>query len=249
MDAERGSTNSRESRVIPTFSWLEAYGGVDWPQRLVDLAEGLEARPHCGQLVGLEFINERQVPPSNERLTWMLRNADRLTPTDGRRWRELASRIGNRAAVEAAISALEEGRREDVPDALVLEGPTHADCLIECDDAIVWVEGKRFDWLSLSTTWDVTRDQLARNTEAAWRLSQKAGKDFCVIVCHETTLKHHEMSLIEGYRQQTWAGGWPHVDSRIRSQFSQRLGTLRWSQIADEWPSMRDLHYDAAGNP
>jgi hypothetical protein len=63
---------------------------------------------------------------------------------------------------------------------LILEGPTSADWLIECERALIWIEGKRYDWLDPATTWDVARDQLARNVEAAWLLAQEQGKDYWV---------------------------------------------------------------------
>ena len=68
----------------------------------------------------------------------------------------------------------------------------------------------------------MTRDQLARNTEAAWLYANQLGKDFCLIVCHEHALKHHEELLITGYRDGTWAGGWPHLTSSERQLLGSR---------------------------
>ncbi|MCC6507045.1 MAG: hypothetical protein IT475_16580 [Aquimonas sp.] len=232
------STNSRQSRVQPTFRWLVTYGGSDWPQQLVNLADGLGVAPVCGPLVRLYLDPERQVPPTAQRLAWMLRNAAQLTPQDGRLWRALNARVADTKAVGAALDALEVGQTAKVPKSLRLEGPTHADCLIECESAIIWVEGKRFDWLSPSIKWDVTRDQLARNVEAAWSLASGAGKDFCVLICHEGRLKHHEQLLVDGYRAKTWAGGWPHLSPAVRSQFAKRIGTLTWGHIQAVWPEI-----------
>lgn len=55
--------------------------------------------------------------------------------------------------------------------------------------------GKRYDWLSPSTDWDISRDQIARNLEACWSLGEKAGKDYLLLICHERELKHHEACL------------------------------------------------------
>ena len=55
-------------------------------------------------------------------------------------------------------------------------------------DALIWIEGKRFDWLDPSTTWDVTRDQLARNIEAVASLAGAASKDYRLLICHEDSL-------------------------------------------------------------
>jgi hypothetical protein len=66
---------------------------------------------------------------------------------------------------------------------------------------LIWIEGKRDDWLSPSTKWDVTRDQLARNVDAAWCIASKK-QDDRVLICHEYPLEHHEVSLLEGYRRR-----------------------------------------------
>ncbi len=238
MVESTASTNSRLSRVQPTFRWLVTHGGADWPQRLVDLAAGLRVAPVCGPLVRVYLDPERQVPPTAQRLAWMLRNAAQLTPQDGRLWRALNARVADTKAVGAALEALEAGQNANVPKQLTLEGPTHADCLIECESTIVWVEGKRFDWLSPSIKWDVTRDQLARKVEAAWSLASDAGKDFCVLICHEGRLKHHEQLLVDAYRAGTWAGGWPHLSQAVRGQFAKRIGTLTWGHIQAVWPEI-----------
>jgi hypothetical protein len=97
--------------------------------------------------------------------------------------------------------------RDAFPQELVLEGSTSCDCLIECDQALIWIEGKRNDWLASSIKWDVSPDQLARNIEAVWSLAQAFGKDYAIIICHEHQLKFHEVALIDGYRRG-YAGRW-----------------------------------------
>ena len=122
---------------------------------------------------------------------------------------------------------------------------TRADCLIECEHMVIWIEGKRNDWLAYSTTWDLTRDQLARNVEAAWILAEAAGKEFALIVCHEHPLKHHEQLLIDGYRACTWSGGLPHLSEAERKLLGSRIGTVTWSSLADQWPPLDDVREDA----
>jgi hypothetical protein len=171
----------------------------------------------------------------------MLHNAELLAPHDGREWRELRQRVSENKSVSRALAQLDVGRSDHLPRKLVLEGKTHADCLIECEEALIWIEGKRFDWLSPSIKWDVTRDQLARNLEAVWSLAINANKDYCLIICHEHPLKHHEKLLVEGYRSGTWTGGWPHIPENLRREFGKRIGTATWQAITDAWPSLREL--------
>ena len=133
---------------------------------------------------------------------------------------------------------LDGGTSTGVFKQLILEGPTRADCLIECGSAFVWIEGKRNDWLSPGIKWDITRDQLARNLEAAWMLATAAEKDFWLVICHEHELKHHESALVEGYRSGRWSAGWPHLPMATRSLFREKIGTLTWAKILGHWPGV-----------
>lgn len=110
----------------------------------------------------------------------------------GLHWR----RITDNPEHDAALAALRRGDPRGLSPSLKLEGHTSADCLIECERAFLWIEGKRNDWLEYSATWDVTRDQLARNAEAAPLVAKEHGKRSVVIVCHERPLKHHEEALL-----------------------------------------------------
>jgi hypothetical protein len=224
-----GQTNSMLTRVRPVFGWLRDNGDETWPEQLVRIAK-VTGLKQCGRFLRMELEPEQEVPPTRGRLLWMLQNVERLAPVGGRRWEELRARVVNRDQV---LRAYTDG--SSLPREYVLEGPTHSDCLIECEDAFIWIEGKRNDWLSPSTTWDVSRDQLARNLEAVWSVAQKSGKDYCLIICHEQPLKHHETALIAGYRSQTWSAGWPHIPEGQRAEFSKRIGTITWVEIARRW--------------
>jgi hypothetical protein len=199
-----------------------------------------------GPFVSLHCEKEKRVPASPTRLAWMIENVERLMPADGRRWREVLRRIlKDPAARDRALQILKSGTAKGVPKEFILEGDTSADCLIECERAVLWIEGKRNDWLSPHTTWDSSRDQLARNVEAAW-LYANAGrtKEYCVILCHEG-LKHHEEELIRGYRTASWKGGWPHIeDADLRREFGRRIGAVTWTAMLDTWPRLAECLSD-----
>ena len=239
--------NSRRTRVEPVFRWVRDEAPVDWAGRLVHMAHGVGVAVDPGAVLSVAF--EVSSRASLERLAWLVRNAERLLPRDVRLWRELQTRVVGHPERGHALAQLEAGR--PVVRGFVLEGATHADCLIESERAVVWIEGKRRDWLEPRTKWDATRDQLARNVEAAWRHASAAGKDYCVLVCHEERLKHHEELLVDGYRAATWAGGLPHVAPEQRLELGRRIGTLRWGEIVAEWPAMRSVLalHDVAGGP
>ena len=230
--------HSGRTRVSPVFTWLHEHGGSDWVMELLRLADGIQVGSDVGETITVCVGTEREVEPSPARLAWMIRNAERLAPVDGRLWREYRRRVIDNPSREDALRTLDAGDTKGVSKALRLEGSTHADCLIECEKALVWIEGKRNDWLSPSIKWDVTRDQLARNLEAAWQLAEQAKKDFWLLICHEYDLKHHEQELVDGYRAGTWKAGLPHLSVDTRLLFRQKIGALRWQAISSRWPAL-----------
>jgi hypothetical protein len=256
------SKSCRRTRVEPVFEWLAAQGGPTWPEELLSLCDGLgflrtagaevngqgrargRKKPAGGFRPGAAetvlFRKEHKVKASPERLAWMLRNADQLAPRDPRRWRFLARRVREHPALDDALHALDLGERKEAPRKLILEGPTRAACLIECERLVLWVEGTRNDWLKTSAKWDLARDQLARGLEAAWILACQQGKDCCFVLCHEQELKLHESALIEGYRSGTWSAGWPHLSPEVRRRLGQRIGTVTWGHILAHWPEIAE---------
>ena len=66
-----------------------------------------------------------------------------------------------------------------------------------------WVEGKRNDWLDTSITWDVCRDQLARNVEAAWlRATELGASEIRFLLCHDHPLRLHGRGAAEWLSKQ-----------------------------------------------
>jgi hypothetical protein len=234
------STNSKITRVQPVFSWLRENGGTNWPDRFIGLAAGLTVTIKPGELRSMDLDQERQVAASPQRLAWMIRNADSLAPSDGRKWEQLRERASDPQEIQAALERLEQEKSRGLGK-LILEGKTHADCFLECERALIWIEGKRFDWISPGTKWDLARDQIARNMEAIWLLANERNKDYCLVICHEHALKHHEKALIDGYRNCTWTAGWPHLSTDQRAEFAKRIGTVTWQRIVDAWPELRAL--------
>jgi hypothetical protein len=214
--------NSKRTRVDPVFGWLKAHSDEEptWPARLLALAQGLEVDVKPGAVVDVVF--EHPVRASPERLQWLI---------------DHASELGHEGDKLAEIV-----RRADSGDARlkVLEGTTYADCLIDCEGALIWVEGKRTDWLSPGTTWDPVRDQLARNLEGAWMTGFEKRKEFCLLLCHESDLSEDEQDLVKGYRSGTLVAGLPHLDESTRRDFGARIGTVTWHEIVEQWPALRE---------
>jgi hypothetical protein len=106
-----GPTNSKVTRVQPIFKWLAAQGGDAWPARLVKMAHGLKDLKECGSILNIDLTPERKVPPTSSRLTWMLKNAKRFVPEDGRLWSELRRRVANLGNVNKAHHLHSDGAR------------------------------------------------------------------------------------------------------------------------------------------
>jgi hypothetical protein len=117
--------NSRRTRVLPVFGWLRDHGEPGWPDTLVAIAAGLAHVPKVGPATRVHLESELKVPPSARRLRWLLANGARLTPSDGRRWRELEARSHRVASMNAVDQCLDAGVK--LPSLLTLEGETSAD--------------------------------------------------------------------------------------------------------------------------
>jgi len=214
----------------------------------VNAAVGLKVKIEPGALVELRFRKELKVCPSADRLSWLILNAHRLVPRGGKHRRSSWKRVIEHPRRDGVLALLGRGQTEDVPKVLRLEGKTSCDCLVECEKALIWIEGKMNDLLDPSTKWDSSRDQLARNLEAVRLLAMKRAKDYCLVICHEREFKHYEEQLIRGYRNGTWQGGWPHLDDRARREMGDRIGLVTWHRLVETWPGLselselRDLH-------
>src|ERR1043165_1714937 len=101
--------NSRITRVQPVFRWLESNGGPSWPSKLLEMTKGAAPLSDCGELVRLYLEPEYKVPPTPMRLAWMIENADRLVPTDGRQWEELRRRLLDKQRAINVLKKLRSG--------------------------------------------------------------------------------------------------------------------------------------------
>jgi hypothetical protein len=90
------ATNSRRTRVLPIFQWLNSNGGDFWPDQLVSISHGLGHLPRCGKKIKIDLDPEVRVSATLKRLTWMIENVDRLAPLDGRYWKQLLDKAALR---------------------------------------------------------------------------------------------------------------------------------------------------------
>jgi hypothetical protein len=205
------------------------------PALLVPRTYTDRALPPGKQRINLEACFEKPFPPPTQFLRWLIEHPDRMTwPNQG------AMRFGqetqkNREALlgkpdtrspekakEIALAELDKlGAKGSARKWWAFEGFTEVDCVLETDTILLFIEGKRTEWLSPATQWYPMRNQLCRNLEVA---REGAGsKEFAVLVISEKTTRPPADDII--------TQSFPHLQSAEREQLRDHwLGCLTWEE-------------------
>jgi hypothetical protein len=149
--------------------------------------------------ISLEKCFEYSLPPTRIFLQWLIEHHDKLTwPRHGRKERQygdstqahrenLLGRNGKTKQIDARNTALnllsENGTLGSKRKWWAFEGFTEVDCLLETDDFLLGIEGKRTEKVSPATHWYPKRNQIIRNLEV---LKEKAGtKEYAILLMNE----------------------------------------------------------------
>jgi hypothetical protein len=134
-----------------------------------------------------------------------------------------------------------------------LEGPTEVDIVLESDQALVFIEAKYLSDISADTSYDTTRDQIARNIDVG--TYQAKNRDFYFILL---TPDYFERSRLFWYKMQDYrsdaanlaralphrVGGSAPVDfERMR----RNIGWLLWRDVIPLWKSLLDESFSGKG--
>lgn len=210
------------------------------PGRLKESAT--TTRPFSDKILGkidLEGAFEHEVPPPTAflrylistpaALTWPVeRNARKTYGDETQRRRSILVDGAPDAQVEQVRFGLAEFERVGAAGSSkawwAFEGFTEVDCLLETENVVIFVEGKRNEHLSESTQWFKGRNQLVRNCEAVGEFAK--GRACGVVVVGEQDL---EVPSEAGFER-----GLLHLSSGERAQVRQRfLGQTTWRQLCD----------------
>ncbi|MBA2741217.1 MAG: hypothetical protein H0U46_04310 [Actinobacteria bacterium] len=104
------------------------------------------------------------------------------------------------------------------------EGFTEVDCCLATDRVVLFIEGKRKEALSESTSWYRGRNQLIRNLEAIGDIAR--GRACGVVLVSEKPLDELD--------DEAYARALPHLSSPQREAVRDRyLGQLTWEALCE----------------
>lgn len=170
-------------------------------------------------------IKDKYILDMRERL--MLRGSYEGTP-------EVSAQVieSAKAEIERAIACHGVQRIAWLHEWWVLEGQTHVDCYIETTRLRLFVEGKRTERLSPSTSWYRKRNQLLRNLESA--SVQSSGQPFAqLLITEEPTSELPSTTVVDSL---------PHLSADQRSELlNHYAGAVTWRNLC----STVGLDYEA----
>ncbi|MDD2230041.1 MAG: hypothetical protein PHY48_11575 [Candidatus Cloacimonetes bacterium] len=197
----------------------------------------LEVRNFRDKILGeipLERCFEYSIPPSKSFVKWLIENPHELSwPNKGKKtYREetqisreqLLGMHGRELQDYSTQDALKELERFGVEDSKkkwwAFEGFTEMDCLLETDDFLLGIEGKRTEPISPATSWFPQRNQIIRNLEV---LKEKAGnKEYALILLTEDGM--------DPITDKVFEDSLPHCEPAwIIGLQNHYLGSISWS--------------------
>ena len=182
----------------------------------------------------LENCFEYPLPPTKDFLKWMIENPYELTwPKNGKMKYGEETQISREQLMDLHGKELQDHSMQDALHELsqygaegskkkwwAFEGFTEMDCLLETDDFLIGIEGKRNEPVSPSTHWFPQRNQIIRNLEV---LKQKAGnKEYALLLMSEDG--------IDQITDKTYYESLPHyLPEQIEDIKKHYLGCISWS--------------------
>lgn len=243
-----GKFDSSLTRVQPAFTWLGNNGGPGWPSRLIHLASrgdrvrrlGLDDSP-----VNVEF--EKPFRPPTTLLEYYLRHPERLRWPEGAKFcketsaKRKALLEGNVAVQREALGLLAECRS---PSAkwFVFEGTTMVDAVISTPSCMILVEGKRTEpGLTSKIEWDVEREQIYRNLDAAEACPTRPQNFLCLLVVSEGSRCERDAQALDAAGSERAVRSMPYraPEEVSRVWDEHYAGWTTWEALMREWPLMR----------
>ena len=260
-----GTNDSSRTRVAPVFDWLIAHDatGQSWVDRLLALGSRSEVMPSLPVQQSLIAAhgrrwgtNERGLYAPQSLLEHLVRNVDpKLVESAGDSGTTLVKRQALAAkddrTIADAIGQIRAGKRGR--RWFVLEGESRPDALIETNDLVICVEGKRTEaGCTTATTWMPRRSQLVRHMDAALEFFPEKRILGLLIVegdgdgSARTPSDFWKAESAAQYAPAMLADSLPHREAIDRDKIaSGMLGVTTWQAVCAEfgipWPPSPDV--------
>ena len=249
-----GLKNSSLTRVRPYFAnlFLQDKTGLSWLPKLINLAHlnrdtatsmiklncRIQEQLAVNKMIdGLQCF-EYPLAPSKAFLEWLIRNPGSLSwpdngkmiygePTQSKReeWFGKHGNIRQKEAIAEALGHLmQSGAESSSQKWWEFEGFTKIDCLLETDDFLLGIEGKRTDKVSPATDWYTQRNQIIRNLEV---LKEKAEtKEYALLLMSENGK--------DPITDNDFTNSLPHYsEQEIAEIKTHYLGAVSWRQACE----------------
>jgi len=245
--------NSSDTRVRPFFQNLlnRDASGLSWLPKIIILAPQNKDLASKLSMMNCRILDqlvegskndrpkcfEHSVSPSIAFLHWLIEHPERLRVpknygTKDEKNREnrkcLKGEYGvqrQQGIMKDAINLLnEKGAQGSGKQWWAFEGFTRVDCLLETDDFILGIEGKRNDTVSSIIAWFPQRNQIIRNLEA---IKEKAGSKSYVVILMNKDGK-------DPIKDNDFTNSLPHYsEQEIAEIKTHYLGAVSWQQACD----------------
>lgn len=241
----RGKYNSSITRVRPFFQALfkKDRAGKSWlPKLILAMPQQKEFLKTLSKMTGeiaedwIQTCFEYKIPPSKEFLKWALNNPNALTwpkktfkPKTQYKRECLFGLHGEKAQKETIKEGLEllasQGVTSSSQQWWKFEGFTKMDCLIETENYLLGIEGKRTDTMSSSTDWLKDRNQVVRNIEVLSEMAKEREKEYAFILLEEDCTKP--------LTKEQFEKSLPHDVSLADELYAHYLGCLSWKEACE----------------
>ncbi|HLY39625.1 MAG TPA: hypothetical protein VKR52_00365 [Terracidiphilus sp.] len=155
--------------------------------------------------------------PNSNPVLWRLAASPKTYQEDSRR-RMLNSRNPNWVAKAASSEPV--------------EGPSEIDITIESPDMVIFIEAKLGSDISMNTTYDPHRNQIARNIDCLLERAESKDAAFWMLVKDEDPSRAY-VQLMNAYKSDAGllARDLPHRSAEDLERICQNLTILRWSDF------------------
>ena len=245
-----GLYDSSITRVTPVFDTLCSLPG-DWIKRLLQLPEYGSPNARIPDNLDLNYIRgwwgevERGLLPPISLLSWLIRHPNSWAAEPNNEKRQ-ALLLGDPAIVELALKRSRS--KIGTKHWSVLEGHTYPDVVIETQDSLIVIEGKRTErGPTTHTTWMSARHQMWRHIDTIWEIKgRKRVYGFFIVEGNGPELTQlWQDASINTLGAEALSGSFPHrSDDEISEICSCFLGITTWGNVCEEF----DMDYNSLPN-